>query len=93
MTGIEGRMYQPLAAAVVAALATSLLLAMTVVPVAASLLLRPPRPGAPDDVWLIRGLKRIYAPALDRALRHAGVVQIATLAITIPAVGLAFAVG
>jgi cobalt-zinc-cadmium resistance protein CzcA len=93
MTGIEGRMYQPLAAAVVAALATSLLLAMTVVPVAAGMLLRPPRPGMPDDVRLIQGLKRIYAPALDGALRHAGVVQIATLAITIPAVGLAFAVG
>ncbi len=35
MTGIEGRMYRPLAAAVVAALAASLLLALTLVPVAA----------------------------------------------------------
>jgi cobalt-zinc-cadmium resistance protein CzcA len=38
-------------------------------------------------------LKRVYAPALDRALRHAGAVQIVTLLATIPAIGLAFAVG
>jgi cobalt-zinc-cadmium resistance protein CzcA len=93
MTGIEGRMYQPLAAAVVAALAASLLLAMTLVPVAAGMLLRPPREGSHADVWLIRGLKRLYAPALDGAMRHAGLVRVATLAITIPAIGLAFAVG
>jgi cobalt-zinc-cadmium resistance protein CzcA len=93
MTGIEGRMYQPLAAAVVAALAASLLLAMTLVPVGAAMLLRPPRPGAAEDVWAIRTLKAVYAPALDRALRHAGLVRVATLAITIPAIGLAFAVG
>ena len=46
MTGIEGRMYQPLAAAVIAPLAASLVLALTLVPVAAALLLRPARPGA-----------------------------------------------
>jgi cobalt-zinc-cadmium resistance protein CzcA len=93
MTGIEGRMYQPLAAAVVAALAASLLLAMTLVPVAAGMLLRPPREGSPDDVWFIRELKRLYAPALDRAMRHAGLVRVATLAITVPAIALALAVG
>ena len=35
MSGIEGRMYQPLAAAVIAAMAASLVLAVTVVPIAA----------------------------------------------------------
>jgi cobalt-zinc-cadmium resistance protein CzcA len=93
MTGIEGRMYRPLAAAVVAALAASLLLAMTLVPVAAALLLRPPRPGAAEDVWIIRALKKVYAPALDRAMRHAGLVRIATLVITVPALALALLVG
>jgi cobalt-zinc-cadmium resistance protein CzcA len=93
MTGIEGRMYKPLAAAVVAALSASLLLAMTLVPVAAAMLLRPPRPGAPEDVWIIRSLKAVYAPALDRAMRHAGLVRVMTLAVTIPAIALAFVVG
>ena len=93
MSGIEGRMYQPLAAAVVAALAASLLLAMTLVPVAAAMLLRSPRPGAEEDVWVIRRLKRAYAPVLDAAMRHAGLVRIATLAITVPAIALALLVG
>src|SRR5690606_10755741 len=60
-----------------------LVLSVTLVPVAAALLLRPSRPGSPEDVWIIRALKSIYAPALDRALRHAGLARIATLAITI----------
>ena len=93
MTGIEGRMYRPLAAAVVAALGASLLLALTLVPVAAAMLLRPPRPDAPEDVWLIRRIKRIYAPALDAAMRRPGWVQIATIAITLPVLGLATVVG
>lgn len=93
MTGIEGRMYRPLAAAVVAALAASLLLALTLVPVAAAMLLRAPRRDAPEDVWIIRGLKRVYAPLLDRAMRHAGLVRVATLAITVPAIALGFLVG
>jgi len=93
MTGIEGRMYRPLAAAVVAALAASLVLALTLVPVAAAMLLRAPTPGAEEDVWLVRRIKRLYAPALDGAMRHAGLVQAATVAITVPAIALAFAVG
>jgi cobalt-zinc-cadmium resistance protein CzcA len=93
MTGVEGRMYRPLAAAVVAALAASLVLAVTLVPVAAALLLGPPRPGAAADVPLIRGLKRLYAPVLDRAMRHAGLVRVATLAVTVPAIALALSVG
>jgi len=92
MTGIEGRMYRPLAAAVMAALAASLLLAVTLVPVAAGLLLRP-RAVEHEDVWVVRKLKALYAPALDGALRHAGLVRVATLAITIPAILLALAVG
>ena len=93
MTGIEGRMYRPLAAAVVAALSASLVLALTLVPVAAAMVLRAPAPDAPEDVWLIRQLKRLYAPALDGAMRHAGLVQLATVAITVPAISLAFVVG
>ena len=93
MTGIEGRMYRPLAAAVVAALAASLVLALTLVPVAAAILLRAPAPGAEEDVWIVRRLKRLYAPALDGAMRHAGLVQIATVAITVPAIALALVVG
>ena len=54
MTGIEGRMYQPLAAAVIAAMAAALILALTLVPIAAALVLRPSRAGADEDVALLR---------------------------------------
>jgi len=93
MSGIEGRMYKPLAAAVIAAVAASLVIALTIVPVVSALLLRPHREGASDDVWLIRKVKARYAPLLDWCMRHAGRVQIITLAITIPALALAFVVG
>jgi cobalt-zinc-cadmium resistance protein CzcA len=94
MTGIEGRMYRPLAGAVVAAVGASLLLALTLVPVAAGALLRARREGgAPEDVWLLRRIKAVYAPLLDRCLRHAGWVRLATLAVTLPAIALAFRVG
>ncbi|QRO02835.1 efflux RND transporter permease subunit [Archangium violaceum] len=94
MSGIEGRMYQPLAAAVVACLAASLLLALTLVPVASALLLRPRKDGqSEEDVWLIRVVKVRYAVLLDACMRRAGLVRVVALAITLPALGLAFAVG
>ena len=93
MTGIEGRMYRPLAAAVVTAVLTSLLLSLTLIPLLAARLLRPRPDGAPEDVWVIRKVKQIYGPLLERCLRRAGLVRVATLALTIPALGLAFAIG
>ena len=93
MTGIEGRMYKPLAAAVIAAVAASLVLALTLVPIAAGLILRPRPEGREEDVWIIRKIKARYAPMLDWCMSRAGLVQILTLAITIPALMLAFAVG
>jgi cobalt-zinc-cadmium resistance protein CzcA len=99
MTGIEGRMYKPLAGAVIAAVLAALALALAVVPVVAAGLLRPPRsPHAggehgDDDVWLIRTLKRGYRPLLDRALRRTGLVLIIALVITAPALWLATRLG
>jgi heavy metal efflux system protein len=93
MSGIEGKMYSPLAAAVVSAIAASLVLALTLVPLISALVLRPRPAGEDEDAWLIRKLKKFYAPVLDAAMRHAGLVRIGALAITIPALVLAFYVG
>ncbi|HYG64013.1 MAG TPA: efflux RND transporter permease subunit [Thermoanaerobaculia bacterium] len=93
MSGIEGRMYRPLAAAVVAAMAASLVLALTLVPVLAGWLLRPAPPGKEEDVALIRRVKALYAPLLERCLRRAGLVRVLALAVTIPALLLAFRIG
>src|SRR6185369_9813552 len=93
MTGIEGRMYQPLAAAVIAAVGASLILALTLVPVLAGLLLRPNAEDKPEDVWVIRQLKSVYAPLLDACMRRAGLVRLVSLGLTAPALALAFVIG
>lgn len=93
MSGVEGRMYQPLAAAVIAAMAAALLLAVTLVPVAAGMFLRAPRSGHDEDVALLRIIKRAYAPLLDRCLQHPGLVALVTVLLGGPAIGLGFMVG
>ena len=93
MSGIEGRMYQPLAAAVMAAMAAALVLAVTLVPIAAAYLLRAPRQGAHEDVLLLRKLKEWYAPALERCLRHPRTVAIVTLLVAVPCIALGFKIG
>jgi cobalt-zinc-cadmium resistance protein CzcA len=93
MSGIEGRMYRPLAGAVIAAVAASLAIALALVPIVAARLLRPRRAGQAEDVWLIRALKRVYAPVLDACMRHAAWVQLGALAITVPAIVVAARIG
>lgn len=93
MSGIEGRMYRPLAAAVVAAMAASLVLALTLVPVLSAWLLRPARAGREEDVAPIRRIKAVYAPLLDRCMRRAGLVRVLALAVTVPALVLALRIG
>jgi cobalt-zinc-cadmium resistance protein CzcA len=93
MTGIEGRMYSPLAAAVIAAIAAALALALTLVPLLGGRFLHPRPEDQPEDVWLMRQLKKLYAPVLDRAVRHSGLTMAISLAITAPAIALAFYVG
>jgi cobalt-zinc-cadmium resistance protein CzcA len=85
MTGIEGRMYQPLAAAVIAAMGAALILALTLVPIAAAWALGSAATRTDTDVALLRVVKRWYAPALDGCLRHPLRVAVVTLLVAIPA--------
>ncbi|MEO8259971.1 MAG: CusA/CzcA family heavy metal efflux RND transporter [Acidobacteriota bacterium] len=93
MTGIEGRMYQPLAAAVIAAMIAALGLALTLVPIAAAIILRPSRSGTDDDVALLRWVKRWYGPLLDRCLRHPGLVALVTILVAVPAIAIGSRIG
>jgi len=72
LEGIEGKMFRPMALTVIFALLGSLLLSLTVMPVLASLLL--PKKLPERELWIIRVLKRLYAPLLDWALRWRYVV-------------------
>lgn len=67
LTGVEGKMFTPMAATVVLALIGALLLALTVVPVLASFFLT--KKITEEDNLLIRLAKRLYRPALLASLR------------------------
>ncbi|MBS0507840.1 MAG: efflux RND transporter permease subunit [Proteobacteria bacterium] len=67
LQGLEGKLFTPVALTIVFALGASLLLSLTVIPVLASLLLRP---GQHHSPWLVRKLEAGYAPLLDKALAH-----------------------
>ncbi|MHB8534802.1 MAG: efflux RND transporter permease subunit [Sulfuricaulis sp.] len=67
LTGLEGRMFTPLANTIAFALAGSLLLSLTVIPVLASFLMR----GGPHaDDRVLAALKRVYLPAMRWAIAH-----------------------
>jgi len=69
LTGVDGKMFRPMALTVVFALVTSLALSLVFVPAAAGAILRPR--DIPDrDPWLVRQIDRVYAPLLDRATAH-----------------------
>ena len=68
LTGIEGRMFKPMALTVVFALAGSLLLSLTYIPAAMTFLLR--GHVSEKESFLIRYARRAYRPALDFVMRY-----------------------
>ena len=71
LEGLEGKMFKPMAFNIAFAMAGSLILALTLIPVLAALILKPKEE---RDTWLVRAVKRIYVPLLARALVRKGVV-------------------
>ncbi len=70
LTGLEGRMFAPLAITIAFALIGSLLLSLTVIPVLASFLMRE---GAHEEGRVLTALKRAYLPVMRWALAHRAV--------------------
>ena len=73
LQGLEGKLFSPVALTIVFALAGSLLLSLTVIPVLASLLLGKVEHQEP---WLVRKALQLYEPALDWALKNTKKVAI-----------------
>lgn len=82
LEGPEGKTFRPRAITVILALATSLLLALTFVPAAVALFVRP-RDIPAKDPWLVRLSQRIYFPTLDRVRRHPALVTIVSVVLMI----------
>ncbi|MGQ9684934.1 MAG: efflux RND transporter permease subunit [Thiobacillaceae bacterium] len=85
LQGLEGKLFIPVALTIVFALAAALLLALTVVPVLASWLLKE---GAHADPWLVRWAARLYTPVLDFALARTKTVMSVALLLLAIALGL-----
>src|SRR6266571_4745264 len=79
LTGIEGKMFHPMALTVMLALTGALLLTLTLMPVLCSFLLRGHIHEGDNRVMKV--LKRFYAPSLDIALRHRWLVTGCALAL------------
>ena len=67
LTGVEGKMFHPMAATVVMALLAAMVLSLTFVPAAVAVFMR--GPVAERENVLIRGAKRAYEPLLAAALK------------------------
>ncbi len=68
LTGVDGKMFRPMALTVVCALAAALVLSLTWVPAVASFVLRPV--DVPSRApWLVRGLNRLYPRLLGPVMR------------------------
>ena len=76
LQGLEGKLFIPVALTIVFALAASLLLSLTVVPMLASFLLKRV---SHQEPWLVRKAMGVYTPMLQRALNRERVVIIGAL--------------
>ncbi len=90
LEGLEGKLFIPVAMTIVFALAGSLLLSLTVVPMMASFLLKRANH---EDPWLVRISVRIYEPLLKRALEKERFVIIVALVMLLVAGGVYTLIG
>ncbi len=81
LSGVEGKMFKPMAWAVIIALLAALVLSLTFVPAACALLLKGPI--REHDGRVLAAVKRGYTRALDYALSHRGPVLGAALGVTV----------
>jgi len=85
LTGLEGKLFKPMAYAITFAMAGSLVLSLTLVPVLASLALKA---GPEKDPWLLIKARRLYTPLLDWSLAHRRKVVVSALGLLIAALAI-----
>jgi heavy metal efflux system protein len=91
LEGMEGKLFRPMALTVVFALAGSMVLSLTLIPVLSSLLL--PRKMSRRESIVVRAAKRVYRPVLELALRWKWAVLAAAALLMINSVLLARTLG
>ena len=91
LEGIEGKLFKPMALTLIFALLGSLVLALTLMPVLATLFL--PKHVKETEPWLVRLAHRVYEPALGWALRFPKLTLLGALALFLGAGILASRMG
>ncbi len=81
LEGIEGKLFRPMALTMIFALAGSMILSLTLMPVLASLVL--PKQLSEREPWLVRLAHRLYEPTLDWVLRRRALTMLAALGLVI----------
>jgi cobalt-zinc-cadmium resistance protein CzcA len=76
LQGMEGKFFVPVAMTIVFALASSLILSLTFIPVLASFLLKTV---SHEEPWLPRQLLRLYEPLLNKAFLNQKIVMVGAL--------------
>ncbi len=90
LQGLEGKFFVPVALTIAFALASSLLLSLTIIPVLASFLLKKV---SHEEPWVPRQLLRRYEPILGWALGHQRIVFLTAGAMLAVALGVYMMVG
>ena len=90
--GVEGKLFRPMSLTVVFALLGSLLMSLTLMPVLASYFLSRGA-AARAEPWIVRALKRLYAPAVEFAVNHRLLVLGSALIIVVGTVPIAMKLG
>ncbi|AGA31381.1 efflux RND transporter permease subunit [Singulisphaera acidiphila] len=91
LQGTEGKLFRPMALTVIFALAGSMVLSLTLMPVLASLCLS--SKAEEKEVWLVRLLKRAYVPALDMVIRRPVIATLLALGLVLVSVPVARQLG
>jgi cobalt-zinc-cadmium resistance protein CzcA len=91
LEGVEGKLFRPMALTVVFALAGSLLMTLTVIPVLASLML--PKKMDETEPLLVRGLALLYRPMLATVMARPTIVLGATAIMLVVALSVALRLG
>ena len=91
LEGIEGKLFRPMALTLLFALAGSLILSLTLMPVLASFVLR--KGASERENWFVRATKRAYAPVVRFSIQHRRAVVTGAVVLLIAGAGLSTLIG
>ncbi|WP_455202385.1 efflux RND transporter permease subunit, partial [Kaarinaea lacus] len=90
LQGLEGKLFAPVALTIIFALASSIVLSLTVIPVFASILVKT---ATLKEPWLVKLLHKGYQPVLEWSLKHRHIVTVSALVTLVISFGIFLLVG